>query len=58
MILAQDGATCPWVAVNWQTVTVGLQILALVYLVYAFRRIARNQAEIADYIREKLGKGE
>ena len=33
-----------------------LQIIMLGYLVYAFRRIARNQADTADYLRKKFGK--
>ena len=54
MFLAQETAVCSWQNINWTVALVGLQALTLLYMVYAFRRIARNQSELAECIREKM----
>jgi hypothetical protein len=33
-----------------------VQVLGLIYLVYACRRIARNQVDLAEYLKERLEK--
>ncbi|MBN2582784.1 MAG: hypothetical protein JXL80_06915 [Planctomycetes bacterium] len=33
-----------------------LQFVGLLYLAFAFRRIARNQVELAEYLKSKLDK--
>jgi cbb3-type cytochrome oxidase subunit 3 len=33
-----------------------LQLLGLIYVAFAFRRIARNQMELATYLKDKLDK--
>ena len=35
-----------------------LQLLTLGYMTFAFRRIARNQTQLAEYLKQKLGKDE
>ena len=36
---------------DWRTVAILVaQLLTLAYLVYAFRRVARNQVELAEYL--------
>jgi len=55
MVLTQQAIA--W-TIEWPMLTAGLQIVSLAYLVYAFQRIARNQAALADYLREKLDRDE
>jgi len=57
MCLAQE--TAHWaenLPIHWELLMVVLQVVALAYLVYAFHRIARNQVELSQYVKEKLGK--
>ena len=35
-----------------------LQLLTLGYMAFAFRRIARNQTRLAEYLKKKLDKGD
>ena len=59
MLLAQQGACCNWTGVGllpWPVLLLLVQVLALAYLVYAFHRIARNQMELAKYLKERLEK--
>ena len=44
--------------INWQLLAVLLQGVTLGYLVFAFRRIARNQVELAEYLKRMLEKDE
>jgi len=57
MMLAQE-ATC-WIdKVDWRLLIVLLQVVMLGYLVFAFRRIARNQVDLAEYLKRMLEKDE
>ncbi|NLX58739.1 MAG: hypothetical protein GXY74_06590 [Phycisphaerae bacterium] len=38
------------------TIILLLQVLGLIYVAFAFRRIARNQTELAQYLKNKLDK--
>ena len=55
MILA-DEAACWTDQINWQVLLVFLQVIMLAYLVYGFRRVARNQVELAEYLKSQLEK--
>ena len=55
MILAQE--TCGWFgSINLPVTSLLVQLLTLGYLVYAFRRIAKNQVELAEYLKRRLEK--
>ena len=49
--------TCALTDANWPLISLGiLQLIVLGYLMYAFNRIARNQVELAEFLRKKLAK--
>jgi len=57
MVLAQEATS--WIdKVDWRSLIVLLQVVMLGYLVFAFRRIARNQVELAEYLKRMLEKNE
>jgi hypothetical protein len=57
MILAQE-TTCWLGSIDWRVLMVALQLLGLGYLVFAFRSIARNQVQLAEYLKRMLEKDE
>lgn len=57
MMLAQE--TSSWLgAMDWPLLVVLLQVVVLVYLLISSRRIARNQVEMAEYLKKMLEKDE
>lgn len=58
MMLAEEAAGWLESLGGWGALAALLQVVVLAYVVFGFRRIARNQVELAEYVKRLLDRDE